>query len=379
MPSLLPAKPKIRPYFDIIFVDDRRCQLRAGDDTILVLGGNAVSELLPQLFRCLDGSFTVSGLVEACKDRATEEDLMMVLTQLNEEGILEDAGVGPPSTITAEELDYYASQLLFFSHFAGNKYEYQAKLKDSRVAIIGLESLGTTVLSSLARLGIGHIVGIDNRGGYSVVNTHGPSSEAVGPRNSLLSALVSGTNPSVHFTAIATELQSEVDVMHAVRDVDIVVVADDRPQPLMYQRINRVCLAQNIPWIIAGSLNSIEGIVGPLFVPHETCCYNCYERRIKSNLAAYEESIAFEDYLKKEQRRPADYGHLAPFAAMIGNLVALEIIKHLTQFASPETYGSLFSINFLTLRTELHDVLKLPRCSECGPSAHIPPRALWSE
>lgn len=149
MPSL-PAKPKIRSYFDIIFEGDRRCQLRAGDDTILVLRGNAVPELLPQLFRCLDGTYTLSDLIEVCRDLATEEDLVTVLTQLNEEGILEDAAVGPPPTLTAEELDYYAPQLLFFSHFAGNKYEYQAKLKDSRLAIIGLESLGATILSSLA-------------------------------------------------------------------------------------------------------------------------------------------------------------------------------------------------------------------------------------
>lgn len=118
--------------------------------------------------------------------------------------------------------------------------------------------------------------------------------------------------------------------------------------------------------------------VGPFFIPHETCCYTCYDRRVKSNLEAYQEYLAYEKYLAEKDKCPAAYGSLPSFATVAGGLIAVEVTKHLTQFLVPKTYGAVFCLNFLTLETELHEVWKLPRCPSCGPLVHTPPRAVWS-
>jgi bacteriocin biosynthesis cyclodehydratase domain-containing protein len=366
MARSLPIKPKIHAFFDVIFMEDHSCQLRAGDDRILILRGRTVAEVLPHLFPHLDGTYTLSELVRACKGLATEEELIAILERLNAEDIIEDAALSPPSTLTSQEQAYYASQLLFFSHFTGDKYAYQAKLTGSQVAVIGLGAIGTAVLIALARSGVGHIVGVDEAAESGM---RAPSGVA---------SVMDATNPNIHFTWIETRLDSAGDIAAAVAGKDVVAVALDKPRAGVHESINQVCLEKRIPWITCGSLRSMAGTVGPFFVPYETCCYACYDLRVKSNCDAYHEYMAYEKYLEEEKTRPNQYGYLPGFATVTGDLMALEIIKHLTQFIVPDTYGALFYINFLTLQTEIHEVLKLPRCPSCGAAARTPPRAAWS-
>ncbi len=376
MHKVLPARPRIRPYFDVIFASDGGCQLRDGDDRILVLRGTTVTETFPLLFPHLDGTHTVADICERCRDIAPKEVLVTILERLNEEGILED---GATPSCAPEESESYSPQLLFFSRFTDDRYGYQAKLKGARAAVIGLGSIGQTVVISLATSGIGHLTGFDDSARVPWASTlPGAQGDRSERETTALSLLVEKNHPDVAFQAEEGRLETHDDVARAVTGNDVVIVAFDKPRLSIFEQVNRVCLDENIPWITCGSLNSIEGIVGPFMVPRETCCYKCYELRSKANLDAYSEYVTFEEYLREKDGRTADHGHLPSFPAVIGHLIALEVIKHLTQFVPPETYGSIFSINFLTLQAQRHEVLKLPRCPACGPAANTPPRALWS-
>jgi hypothetical protein len=64
VPRRLPTKPKIHSFFDVIFMEDHACQLRAGDDRILIVRGRTVSEVFPHLLPHLDGTCTLSDLVQ---------------------------------------------------------------------------------------------------------------------------------------------------------------------------------------------------------------------------------------------------------------------------------------------------------------------------
>jgi bacteriocin biosynthesis cyclodehydratase domain-containing protein len=378
MHDSLPVKPKIRAYFDVIFMEDR-CQLRAGEDTILVLRGRTVSQLLPELFRQLDGTSSVAELLDRFKERVSADDLRAILDRLNSEGILEDAALVMPPEFTPAEAKFYAAQLLFFSHFAGDKYGFQKALVRSTVAVIGLETVGMATLKAIALSGISHIVGVDSCSACEQCDyTTGRDANEALPRVRGVGALLADINPHIHFRETGAIPDTDEGLAQVLQATDLVIVALDKPQPLIYERVNRLCLAQGRAWMMCGCLNSVEGMVGPLFVPRQTCCYRCFELRRKSNIEAYNEDTAFQDFLKDRKGQTADYGHLAPFPAILGNLVALEVVKHLTQFTRPETYGAIYCLNFLTLRTQIHEVLKLPRCPDCGPAATIPPRSPWS-
>jgi len=379
VPRRLPTKPKIRSFFDVIFMEDHACQLRAGDDRILILRGRTVSEVFPHVIPHLDGTCTVSDLVHACKDIATENEVIAILERLNEEGIIEDAALAPPPSLSSQEQTYYASQLLFFSHFTEDRYAYQTKLQGSHVAVIGLGAIGTAVLMALVRSGVGHITGVENNIS-SCLTTAGSAAEPGigGLMPPALASVVEATNPDVRFTWINTAFHSVEDITAVATAKDVVALALDKPRAGVHELVNQACLEGRIPWITCGSLRSVAATVGPFFVPYETCCYTCYDRRIKSNLEAYHEYMAYEKYLQEKEESLSDYGYLPGFATITGDLMAVEIIKHLTQFVVPETYGAALCFDFLTLQTELHEALKLPRCPSCGPAARTPPRAVWS-
>jgi bacteriocin biosynthesis cyclodehydratase domain-containing protein len=60
------------------------------------------------------------------------------------------------------------------------------------------------------------------------------------------------------------------------------------------------------------------------------------------------------------------------------DLLALEVIKILTRFSQPVTYGSLFTLDLLTFEAALHPVLKIPRCPHCSPAAaQRPALIIW--
>jgi thiazole/oxazole-forming peptide maturase SagC family component len=335
--------------------------------------------VFPSLFPHLDGTCGLSELVCACQQVATQDEVLAILECLNDEGIIEDAAASPASTLTPQERTYFASQLLFFSHFTDDRYAYQTKLRGSDVAVIGLGAIGAAIVTALARLGIGRI---------TVVDDHSPSRLTASgltmrpdngelPSPALLSE-VATQHPGVRFTWINNTLDSQDDIAAIASEKDVLVVALDAPRVGLHEIVNHVCLEKRIPWMTCGNLRSVACSIGPFFVPYETCCYTCYDRRMKSNLEAYREYLAYEKHLEDNENRVAPYGYLPGFATIVGNLIAVEISKHLTQFVVPKTYGAVFCLNFLTLESELHEVWKLPRCPSCGAAARTPPRDVWS-
>jgi thiazole/oxazole-forming peptide maturase SagC family component len=378
MLAALPNKPKLRPCFDVIFMEGKRCQIRAGDDVVIMFAGRIVSEVFPKLFENMTGRLTISELAGVCRSLVSLDDVVTILTKLDAEGVLED-GSAESSSLSNGELDYYASQITFFSHFGKHELKRQERLKNSKVAVIGLDAVGAAVLSSLARMGVGDLLALEasprlkSLSGVSHADTDDGSDV-----NGLVSSLTK-INPYVNVSLVKSNFDDEAELSSIMKKCDVVAVAADTVEFAIYEKVNKASLINDVPWLMCGPLNSIEGKVGPFFIPHETCCYRCYELRTKSNLKGYAEYMAFESYVREREERAAEFGYLNPFPVIMGGLAALEIIKHITGFASPETYGCLTTLDFLTFRTERNEVFKLPRCPDCSLAKDLPPRSLWSK
>jgi len=147
------------------------------------------------------------------------------------------------------------------------------------VAVIGSGAIGIAIVMALARLGIGRI---------TVVDTSGPMMRPDNgelPSSALLSE-VETQHPGVRFTWINDILDSPDDIAAIASEKDVLVVALDAPRVGLHEIVNHVCLEKRIPWMTCGNLRSVACSIGPFFVPYETCCYTCYDRRMKSNLEA---------------------------------------------------------------------------------------------
>jgi bacteriocin biosynthesis cyclodehydratase domain-containing protein len=125
-------------------------------------------------------------------------------------------------------------------------------------------------------------------------------------------------------------------------------------------------------------INGIEGVVGPFVVPGRTPCLMCQHLRVVRNLDFYQEYVAWEKWAMTDgKERRTQTGALAPFTDMIAGMAAIEVFKFASGFHEPETYGKFITVDALTLEVIPHQVLRLPRCPDCGKARSKPITSPW--
>jgi thiazole/oxazole-forming peptide maturase SagC family component len=138
-------------------------------------------------------------------------------------------------------------------------------------------------------------------------------------------------------------------------------------QPLQLRLLNRVSLALSVPWIHA-ALDGPFLLIGPVFVPHRTACYECFETRVTMNMR---ESASYQQYKKtlvEGQVRNAPM----PAAPILTGLLATHTAFEAMNFLLTEnafTVGKALAIYLPTMEFAFNDVLRLPGCSACYPPA----------
>jgi molybdopterin/thiamine biosynthesis adenylyltransferase len=262
----------------------------------------------------LNGDLSLSELADRYREDLEFNDMIAILTKLNDEGILEDASHAS-SLLSKDCLARYRSQMMFFSHFDQNQFASQEKLAGATVGVAGFGSTHSAVCASLARMGVGALVKIEIEPPERHAQEAAPSEDRAAVSKSPRDTSLELINPGVKISSAS--LDDGGGLVEMAKGCNVIVSASDSIAFSMQDVMHRLSLRLNVPWITCGPLNSIEGLVGPFFVPRETCCYYCYQTRLKSNLTRYDEQIAFEDYVKKNEGRTAEFGFLHPFPMIL--------------------------------------------------------------
>ncbi len=149
--------------------------------------------------------------------------------------------------------------------------ESQKKLGDSKVSIIGIGALGTSVLEMLARTGIGNIKIID-RDVIEISNLHRQklfTEEDVNkPKVIVAKERVLQINSNVKIESFMADL--DFDNIHLLQDSDLILDCTDN----IYTRflINDFAKKKNIPWIFASVIRT-KGMV--MSITDKTPCFSC--------------------------------------------------------------------------------------------------------
>jgi bacteriocin biosynthesis cyclodehydratase domain-containing protein len=157
-------------------------------------------------------------------------------------------------------------------------------------------------------------------------------------------------------------------------DGALLVWASTMLEPTRLQILNRVALARGISWLHAG----VDGpfvLVGPTFVPHRTPCFECLETRVTMNLR---EAASYQRY----KAALAD-GALTvapalapPLAGLVAAHAALEAINFALA-GRTFTLGKVLAIYLPTMEFSFNEVLRVPGCPACAPTAERDDRALY--
>ncbi|MEM1546950.1 MAG: HesA/MoeB/ThiF family protein [Candidatus Methanomethylicia archaeon] len=233
----------------------------------------------------------------------------------------------------------------------------QRKLKESRVAIVGIGGLGSIIALYLTLAGIGYIKIID-QDILEIHNIHRQvlyNIKQIGyPKVEVAAERLKETNPDVYIEPIPENLNA-LNAEKLIGDVDVVVDGLDNMNTRYI--INRVCIKNRIPYVFGGAIG-FEGNVS-VFKPPETPCLECI-------------FPSFDDRLLPtcETR-----GVIGATTGIIGTIEAMETIKIIAGI-NDSLKGKLLVCDFKHMEFSVIGLSKRLNCPACSGNVDIKPTSL---
>lgn len=313
-----------------------------------------------ELLFALDGRHSLREL----EARFGGEVVRNTIAQMQELGLVEDAE--DDAQVPAAERDRFDRQLRYFGdlgHAGGaTPSECQRRLRDARVAILGVGGLGGRVAWELACCGVGELWLADgDRVEMSNLNRQIQYTEADIGRLKVeaIAARLRAFNSSIRVTTTARRLESRALLGDFIAGADIVVDAADWPAHEIERWCNAACFDAGIPYIAMSHYPPIAR-VGPLYVPGVTGCFTCQEIAYRREYPLYDVAV--------EQRRakPSPAATLGPACGVVGGLVGAEVMHFLTGLTPPAMLGAGFTYDLRTQEVERYEVVQESDCPVCS-------------
>lgn len=227
----------------------------------------------------------------------------------------------------------------------------QQRLAAAHALIFGLGGLGSPVAMYLASSGIGQLTLCDpDRVELSNLQRqviHGTSD--IGRIKSQSAAdTLRDLNPACHIETV-THILHGAELEQAVRQASIVIDATDNFDSRY--ALNRACVGTGTP-LVSGAVTKFEGQLSIFHASENRPCYHCL----------------YPDETSPGNGHCSENGVLAPFAGVIGCLMACETIKWLCG-AGDCLLNQLLTINIKTLSWRTTRIHKDTHCPVCTGAA----------
>jgi bacteriocin biosynthesis cyclodehydratase domain-containing protein len=308
-----------------------------------------------RLLTSLNGERTLEELREDFGAKAVDD----AVAQLGAMEVVEDAD--DDELIPAPELERFDRQLRYFSDIGGETTpsQCQERLREAKVAVLGVGGLGGWSAWALACTGVGEMWLIDgDRVEVTNLNRQILYTEAdIGElKVERAAARLSAFNSAMKVTTEARRLESEADIAEFIAGSDVVIDAADWPAHDIERWCNAACFKADIPYITMSHFPPIAR-VGPLYIPGKTGCFVCQEISYRRDYPLFDVAV--------EQRRakPSPAATLGPACGLIGGQVA-------TGLARPATQGVAHIYDLRTMEPKLEPVVPEPECPVCGGMDH---------
>jgi len=276
---------------------------------LVSLDGAAVDALVPRLLRLLDGTRSVDSVVAQLGERARPA-VLRAIRALSDAGVV----VEGPATASPEALRHAADSGLA-------PREAAARIEGASVAVVGSSAAADLLPQLLFRSG----VTVVDRARWS-----------------------------------------------AAPPADVALVAPAPFELPLLRAWNRRLLETDTPWLQVLPYDGRFAAIGPLVLPGDTACNECYRRRRFANEDDPRAQTALD-------ASPAAYPETPALAAALAGLAATVALDWIaTRDASLP--GTLFVLELDDgIRVSRHHVHRVPRCPACSPSRRLPAPMPWSE
>ncbi|MDR7469662.1 MAG: TOMM precursor leader peptide-binding protein [Armatimonadota bacterium] len=153
---------------------------------------------------------------------------------------------------------------------------------------------------------------------------------------------------------------------------DLTIVAPSGAELPRLARWNCRALEEQRTWLQVLPFDGAFATVGPLYVPGETCCYQCFRLRRAATVAYREEFLALDD-------APAPYPSPPPLEGLVAGLAALLALRWVTR-RDPSLPGRFCAVEVgFDVRISHHTVYRVARCDVCSPGEQAASPLPWYE
>jgi bacteriocin biosynthesis cyclodehydratase domain-containing protein len=152
--------------------------------------------------------------------------------------------------------------------------------------------------------------------------------------------------------------------------VDLTVCAPAPAELPLLAEWNRQALDARAPWLQILPFDGRYASVGPLYLPADTCCYECFRLRRAANLDGGDE-------LELLEGTPASYPAAPALDAVAGGLACLVTLGWLVlgDHYAPAAFYAFELLPVLSLG--VHHVHRVPRCPACSGVEDVAPPLPW--
>ena len=306
----VPERPLLAPWYRLVGDGDRL--LLEHGQVVVVLEGGAVSTLLPHLLPLLDGTRTVDDLA-ARLGPPVRPAVELALSILADHGLLT---AGPDAPADERETAH-----AFAAVFDVIPRAAAERLREAHVGVVG----GSATADDVARL--------------------------------------------LHASGVRKLRRWP---WRRSGDADLCVVAPAPDEVDRLQGWNDIALEHGIRWLPVRPWDGRCAFVGPLVVPHESCCYECVLLRRAAN-------VEYGDDLVDVDAAPVSATASAPFAALVAAVAAYAALRWLVGLDTtlPGVMQAIEARPVLSLAP--HTVLRVPRCPACSPVVRSAAPLPWHE
>jgi len=348
-------------------------------DLIQIGGYGEVAEIadktgqIRRLLNLLDGTRTIEQTWAALRpDYPTLSlgDIEAAVRQLDAAGFLLDARHTADGILDDYEVQRWERNINFFASYSSmrqNKYDLQARLRDSRITLLGLGGLGSHLLLDMAAMGVGQVRAVEfDRVEISNLNRQILYRDGDVGKEKLQLAVerTRQFNPRIDIEPVSMRIGCTEDVLRVVRDADLVICVADRPKMEIIQWVNAGCVAAGVPFI-SGGLDTQRAVYYTV-IPATTGCVECWSLGVLDD----DPTSAALIQQKRDLRIGGDNAAFTPLVTMTTGFMLGELTRILTGIATPVAGGRLMQLRFDDYEiTEVERWVQRSDCPVCAATA----------
>lgn len=311
-----------------------------------------VDNLVKDVISAINGEKNLEILLSKLETRYPRELIFSCIDSLENQGIVN----------TYEEECHnnrYKRQITFIEELTNSNDEtiaLQKRLEDSKIAVFGVGGIGTWIINGLHQIGIGEIRIIDP----DVVDETNLNRQLFFATDDIYSYKVDVIKrkiPDANIRTYKKTVSSSEDLDEIVRGCNFLVNCADSPSIAETSRIiNKYATKYRIPYSVSGGYNMHLGMLGPIIIPGESACFDCF-------LEYQREQDPLKDFEKIKDVKQT--GSIGPISGIIANLHVFEIFKYLIG-KGHFNINKFAEIDFMDLSLEWRHYSKRKDCITCN-------------